>query len=55
MNKVINVRERYRDNYQKPKEGERDYKDFRIILSRYRSENELRKVFFDKNKKLNKY
>ena len=52
MNKVINVRERYRNDYQKPKEDERDYEDFRFILSRYRSEDKLREVFFDKNKNL---
>ena len=28
INKVIDIRERYRDDYQKPKKSGRDYKDF---------------------------
>ena len=55
MNKIIDVRERYYDGYQKPREDGRDYEDSRIILSRYQNEGELRKVFFDENKKLDKH
>ena len=55
MNKIINIRGRHYDDYQKSRENERDYKNPRIILSRYRSENELKKVFFNEDKKFDKH
>ena len=55
MNKVINIRERHRDNYQKLRESERDYRNLRIIQLCYQSENKLRKIFSNENKKIIKH